>query len=76
MSHRGWSDEPEAKATIEDRYGDLLDAMADLRNRAYEELRAAGISTDSLHGYRAHLLLIFTRAMGAVDAVRILAEHG
>lgn len=79
MSHhhvRGWEHEVEIMASLNDEFGDRLQALSDMRDRSIAEVEEAGIPRADLHEHRGILLLIFLSGIASLDAIRVLLEHG
>jgi len=58
------------------QFGDRLNALASMRDRAYQELSGLPTTRASFGGTNAYLLMVFGYAIGVLDAARILMEHG
>lgn len=74
---RSWPAESDMRLSVEGEFGEILDALAAIRDRAYLEVEGAGISEDQLYGSeRGFILPIYLRSISYLDSIRILCERG
>jgi hypothetical protein len=61
---------------VDAEYGELLDALAILRDLGIKDLTSLEWSHEQYSEYPSILVIILAHGIGTIDAIRILLEHG